>query len=78
MYCCGKEKMVDLNTATELDPTLSYPYRLRVVALMDENKVHSTIAEINMILGFKVSLDCLELRTWFCLPLEDHDRALET
>lgn len=76
LYCCGKEKMADLNSATELDPTLSYPYRFRAAVLMDENKIRPAIAEINRILGFKVSPDCLELRAWFCLALEDHDGAL--
>ncbi|XP_057837356.1 ethylene-overproduction protein 1 [Cryptomeria japonica] len=76
LYCCGKEKMMDLNMATELDPTLPYPYRFRAAVLMDENKVHAAIAEINRILGFKVSPDCLELRAWFCLALQDYDGAL--
>lgn len=76
LYCCGKEKMADLNSATELDPTLSYPYRFRAAVLMDEKKIRPAIAEINRILGFKVSPDCLELRAWFCLALEDHDGAL--
>ncbi|KAH9312098.1 hypothetical protein KI387_027133 [Taxus chinensis] len=68
--------MMDLNMATELDPTLPYPYRFRVAALMDENKVCIAIAEINRILGFKVSPKCLELRTWFFLALQDYDGAL--
>eukprot|EP01018_Ginkgo_biloba_P000937 Gb_10448 [translate_table: standard] len=76
LYCVGKEKMMDLNTATELDPTLPYPYKYRAASLMDENKVHTAIAEINRILGFKVSPDCLELRAWFCLALQDYDGAL--
>ncbi|CAN6467442.1 unnamed protein product [Victoria cruziana] len=76
LYCIGKEKTADLNTATELDPTLSYPYKYRAVALMDDNKTFEAITEVNRILGFKVSPDCLELRAWFYLSLEDYESAL--
>lgn len=76
LYCIGKEKIMDLNTATELDPTLSYPYKYRAVAMVDEKKVGAAISEINKILGFKVSPDCLELRAWFNLVQEDYEGAL--
>lgn len=76
LYCVGKEKMMDLNTATEMDPTLSYPYKYRAIAMMDDNKIGAAISEINKILGFKVSPDCLELRAWFNLAQEDYESAL--
>ncbi|KAH9318658.1 hypothetical protein KI387_020427, partial [Taxus chinensis] len=65
--------MMDLNMAIELDLTIPYPYRFRAATLMDENKVHIAIAEINRILGFKVSPECLELRAWFFLALLDYE-----
>ncbi|ERM97415.1 hypothetical protein AMTR_s00252p00018000 [Amborella trichopoda] len=76
LYGIGNEKMMDLNTATELDPTLSYPYKYRAVDLMNDNKLVQAIGEVNRILGFKISPDCLELRAWFNLALEDYDGAM--
>ncbi|KAJ7546421.1 hypothetical protein O6H91_08G039700 [Diphasiastrum complanatum] len=76
--CChdAEEKLMDLHKATELDPTLCYPYKHRAALLMDEQKVHAAITEINRILAFKVTTDCLELRLYFCLALEDHEGAV--
>ncbi|GAU13928.1 hypothetical protein TSUD_262550 [Trifolium subterraneum] len=76
LYCIGKEKKMDLISATELDPTLLFPYKFRAVALLEENRIGPAIAEINKILGFKVSPDCLELRAWFLIAMEDYDAAL--
>lgn len=76
LYCIGKEKMMDLNTATELDPTLSYPYKYRAVLMLEENQIGASISEINKIISFKVSPDCLELRAWFSIALEDYESAL--
>ncbi|XP_058110353.1 ethylene-overproduction protein 1 isoform X2 [Magnolia sinica] len=76
LYCIGKEKMIDLATATQMDPTLSYPYKYRAIVMMEENKVGAAIVEISKILGFKVSTDCLELRAWFLLANEDYEHAL--
>lgn len=76
LYCIGKEKLTNLNTATELDPTLSFPYKSRAIMMMEDKKIGEAIAEVNRILGFKVSADCLELRAWFSLVLEDYDGAL--
>lgn len=76
MYCVGKEKMTDLKTATELDPTLTYPYKYRAVALVEEKKIGAAISEINKIVAFKVSPDCLELRAWFSIAREDYEEAL--
>ncbi|KAK1365534.1 Ethylene-overproduction protein 1 [Heracleum sosnowskyi] len=76
LYCNGKEKMMDLNTATELDPTLSFPYKYRAVLLMEENKTAAGITEIEKLINFKVSPDCLELRAWFLISQEDYEGAL--
>ncbi|KAL9242584.1 hypothetical protein vseg_016570 [Gypsophila vaccaria] len=76
LYCVGKEKMADLNKATELDPTLTFPYKYRAVALLEENQIGSSISEINKIIGFKVTPDCLELRAWFSIAMEDYESAL--
>lgn len=75
LYCIGKEKLMDLNTATELDPTLSYPYKYRAVLMVDD-KIEAAVSEINKIIGFKVSPDCLELRAWLSIALEDYEGAL--
>lgn len=77
LYGIGKEKMADLKIATELDPTLSYPYKYRAITLMEDNKISAAIAEINKIIRFKVSTDCLELRAWFFLAIEDYEGALQ-
>lgn len=76
LYSCGKEKMMDLDSATKLDPTLLYPFKYRAVSKMEENKIHEAIAEIDKIIGYKVSPDCLELRAWFFVLLGDYDSAL--
>ncbi|CAI9782361.1 unnamed protein product [Fraxinus pennsylvanica] len=75
LYSNGKEKMMDLDTATEMDPTLSYPYKYRAVSMV-EDKLGGAISEINKIIGFKVSPDCLELRAWFSISLMDYEGAL--
>ncbi|KAI3986920.1 hypothetical protein MKX01_014621, partial [Papaver californicum] len=61
LYCTGKERMMDLDIATELGPTLPFPYKYRAAALVEENKIESAILEIDKIIGFKVTQDCLEL-----------------
>ncbi|XP_044505623.1 ethylene-overproduction protein 1-like isoform X2 [Mangifera indica] len=76
LYNLGQEKLLDLNTATELDPTLSFPYKYRAVAKVEEREIRAAITEINRIIGFKLSADCLELRAWFFLALEDYESAL--
>ena len=76
LYSLGKEKMMDLISATELDPTLSFPYKYRAVSLLEENRIGPAIAEINKIIGFKVSPDCLELRAWFLIAMEEYEGAL--
>lgn len=76
LYCTGKEKMVDLLSATELDPTLSFPYKYNAVSLLEENKIGAAISEIDKIIGFKVSPDCLELRAWLLIAMKDYEGAL--
>ncbi|KAK9668514.1 hypothetical protein RND81_13G066000 [Saponaria officinalis] len=76
LYCVGKEKMADLSKATELDPTLTFPYKYRAVALLEETQIGASISEINKIIGFKVTPDCLELRAWFSIAMEDYESAL--
>lgn len=76
LYCTGKEKMVDLHSATELDPTLSFPYKYKAVSLLEENKIGAAISEIDKIIGFKVSPDCLELRAWLLIAMKDYEGAL--
>ncbi|XP_031271894.1 ethylene-overproduction protein 1 [Pistacia vera] len=76
LYNLGREKILDLDTATELDPTLSFPYKYRAVAKVEERQISAAIAEINRIIGFRLSADCLELRAWFFLALEDYESAL--
>ncbi|KAL3629874.1 Ethylene-overproduction protein 1 [Castilleja foliolosa] len=76
LYSSGNEKMMDLSIATEMDPTLSYPYKYRAVSMMEEEKMGCAISEINKIISFKVSPDCLELRAWFLIALEDYEGAL--
>ncbi|KAI8557105.1 hypothetical protein RHMOL_Rhmol05G0309200 [Rhododendron molle] len=76
LYCSGKEKMMDLDTATESDPTLSYPFKYRAVLMMEEGNIEAAIQEINRIIGFRVSPDCLELRAWFSISMGDYEHAL--
>ncbi|KAJ7520749.1 hypothetical protein O6H91_19G021200 [Diphasiastrum complanatum] len=77
LYCTdGREKLLDLDKATDIDPTLPYPYKYRAASLMYEEKVPEAITEINRILGFKVTPDCLELRIYFCLAIQDYAGAV--
>lgn len=76
LYNIGKEKILDLSSATELDPTLSFPYKYRAVVKVEEKQIMAAISEINKIIGFKLSPDCLELRAWFFIALEDYESAL--
>ena len=76
LYCEGEKRWEDLEKATELDPTLSYPYMYRAASLMRVENVQAALAEINRILGFKLALECLELRFCFYLALEDYQSAI--
>ncbi|MBA0633407.1 hypothetical protein Godav_002018 [Gossypium davidsonii] len=76
LYNVGKDKIDDLNTATELDPTLVFPYKYRAVLKAEEKETTAAILEIDRIIGFKLEPDCLELRSWFLIAIEDYGSAL--
>ncbi|ONK60506.1 uncharacterized protein A4U43_C08F19210 [Asparagus officinalis] len=76
LYSEGESKWEDLNKATELDPTLLYPYIFRAASLMRKQSAEAALMEINRVLGFKLALECLELRCCFYLALEDYRAAL--
>ncbi|XAR60761.1 hypothetical protein NMG60_11034255 [Bertholletia excelsa] len=76
LYNVGTKRSLDLRKANELDPSLSFPYKYGAVLLAEENQIVAAISEIDKILGFKVSPDCLELRAWFFIALEDYESAL--
>lgn len=76
LYCDGDQKWADLETATELDPTLTYPYMNRALLLMKKQNVEASLKEVNRVLGFKLALECLELRFCFYLALENYEAAL--
>lgn len=76
LYNAGRKKIEDLNTATELDPTLSFPYYYRAVAMVEENQTRAAISEISKFIRFKLSPDCLELRAGFFIALKDYANAL--
>lgn len=76
LYCDDDERSGELERATELDPTLTYPYMYRAASLMRKQDVQSALAEINRVLGFKLALECLELRFCFYLALEDYQSAI--
>lgn len=76
LYNLGREKIADLDTATELDPTLPFPYKYRAVAKVEERQIKAAILEIDRIIGFKLSVDCLELRAWLLIAVEDYESAL--
>ncbi|KAG0455057.1 hypothetical protein HPP92_024349 [Vanilla planifolia] len=76
LYCDGDRKWEDLDKASELDPTLLYPYMFRASFLMRKQSAEAAILEINRILGFKLALECLELRFCFYLALEDYRASL--
>ncbi|XP_028804877.1 ethylene-overproduction protein 1 [Neltuma alba] len=76
LYNIGKEKSFDLDFATELDPSLSFPYKYRALAKAEEKQIKAGILELDRIIGFKLSPDCLELRCWLFISIEDYKSAL--
>ncbi|CAH8301344.1 unnamed protein product [Eruca vesicaria subsp. sativa] len=76
LYCEGDKKLEDLDKATELDPTLTYPYMYRAVTLMSEQNAEAALEEINRILRFKLALECLEIRFCLYLGMDDYGAAL--
>ncbi|KAG8100532.1 hypothetical protein GUJ93_ZPchr0013g34300 [Zizania palustris] len=76
LYSEGDKKLADLEKATELDPTLTYPYMYRAASLMRKKDARLALEEINRLLGFKLALECLELRICLFLALEDYKSAI--
>ncbi|XP_050263690.1 ETO1-like protein 1 [Quercus robur] len=76
LYCEGDKRKEDLEKATELDPTLTYPYMYRAASSMRKQNATDALKEINRVLGFKLALECLELRFCFFLTLENYQSAL--
>lgn len=76
LYSEGDAKWESLNKATELDPTLVYPYMYRAAYLMKKQSIEAALVEINRILGFRLSLECLEMRFCLHIALEDYRGAL--
>ncbi|KAK2648413.1 hypothetical protein Ddye_015902 [Dipteronia dyeriana] len=76
LYCEGDKKWEDLVKATTLDPTLTYPYMHRAASLMMKQNVEDALAEINRVLGFKLALECLELRFFLYLAQENYQKAI--
>ncbi|CAA6667207.1 unnamed protein product [Spirodela intermedia] len=76
LYAEGDGVWEDLKEATELDPTLIYPYMYRAAVLMRKQDAQAALAEVNRVIGFKLALECLELRFCFYLALEDYHNAL--
>ncbi|QCD97670.1 ETO1-like protein 1 [Vigna unguiculata] len=76
LYCDSDKRWDDLEKASNLDPTLAYPYMYRAASLMSTQNAQAALAEINRILGFKLSLECLEIRFFIHLTLEDYKAAL--
>ncbi|KAL2333000.1 hypothetical protein Fmac_014213 [Flemingia macrophylla] len=76
LYNMGKEKCFDLDVATELDPSLSFPYKYRALAKVEEKQIKEGIIELDKCIGFKLSADCLELRAWLYIALKDYDSAI--
>jgi tetratricopeptide (TPR) repeat protein len=48
----------------------------RAASLMIKQNSEAALAEINLILGFRLALECLELRFCFYLALEDYQKAI--
>lgn len=76
LYNMGREKGFDLDFATQLDPSLSFPYKYRALEKVEEKQIKEGIMELDKFLGFKLSPDCLELRAWLYIALDDYDSAI--
>jgi tetratricopeptide (TPR) repeat protein len=76
LYVDSNRKLEDLDKATELDPTLTYPYMYRAINFLKKQDPKAALDEVNRILGFKMALECLELRFCIHLVMENYDLAL--
>ncbi|KAJ4872830.1 tetratricopeptide repeat (TPR)-containing protein [Raphanus sativus] len=77
LYRSCDEKMLDIDIAMDLDPTLTFPYKFRAVSLVEESQFGAAVAELNKILRFKVSPDCLEMRAWISIAMKNYEGALK-
>ncbi|XP_061350011.1 ethylene-overproduction protein 1-like isoform X2 [Gastrolobium bilobum] len=76
LYNMGREKCFDLDVATELDPSLSFPYKYRALAKVEDKQIMEGIKELDKFIAFKLSPDCLELRAWLHIALKDYESAI--
>lgn len=70
------EARSDLNMATLLDPTRTYPYRYRAAVLMDESKEDEAIGELSQAIAFRADLQLLHLRAAFFDSMGDNANTL--
>lgn len=75
-YCDRDTAKDDLNTATQLDPLRTYPYRYRAAVLMDELKETEAVEELTTALAFKTDLQMLHLRAAFFEAMGDVSSAI--
>ncbi|OAY64496.1 Ethylene-overproduction protein 1 [Ananas comosus] len=75
-YCDRDMAKSDLNMATRLDPTRTYPYRYRAAVLMDDHKEEEAIAELSRVIAFKLDLQLLHLRAAFYDSMGDSAATL--
>ncbi|KAL1197218.1 ETO1-like protein 2 [Cardamine amara subsp. amara] len=76
LYNVGVEKLKDLATATELDPTLTFPYKYRAVMKFEQKQVKEAFEEVDRLIQFKLTPDSLELRAWLFLAIGDRESCL--
>ncbi|KAJ0266785.1 ETO1-like protein 2 [Hirschfeldia incana] len=77
LYNVGEaEKVKDLETATELDPTLTFPYKYRAVMKFERKQVKEAFEEVDRVIQFKLTPDVLELRAWLFLAVGDRESCL--
>ncbi|KAI4382439.1 hypothetical protein MLD38_008404 [Melastoma candidum] len=76
LYGMAGQKLKDVNTAAEFDPTLSFPYKYRALVEVEEKRIKEAVSEIDKIVGFKFLPECLELRAWLSIALEDYEGAM--
>lgn len=70
------EKLKDVETATELDPTLTFPYKYRAVMKFERKQVKEAFEEVDRLIQFKLTPDVLELRAWLFLAVGDRESCL--
>ncbi|GAQ82116.1 ethylene overproducer1-like protein [Klebsormidium nitens] len=69
----GGRRREDLETATMLCPTLTYPYKHRATRLLKEGKPDLARAELDRALRFMVTPDLLEFRAYCAIVLQDFE-----